>query len=149
MKLFTDGGCSNQMDPDHSKRVMRIVVTDEDGTVLVDKTKTGGSNNVAELWAVTEALLYVKNCEIPANQKIADVFTDSTNTLAWIDGRVGDNINDKKAVSHLLIAVNRLREKAKLRVTWIPRKKNVAGIFMERNRLEKGRCLTPAGTLSR
>ena len=149
MKLFTDGGCTNQMDPDHSKRVMRIVVTDENGTVLVNKIKTGGSNNVAELWAVTEALLYVKNCELPANQKIADVFTDSTNTLAWIDGRVGDNINDKKAVSHLLTAVYRLREKVNLTVTWIPRKKNVAGIFMERNPVERSRCLPPAGTLSR
>jgi ribonuclease HI len=132
MKIFTDGGCSNQIDPDHTKRVMRIVVTDENGTVLVDKTKTGGSNNVAELWAVTEALLYVKNCESPADQKIADVFTDSTNTLAWIDGRVGDNINDKTAVSHLLTAVYRLRGKVKLKLTWIPRKQNVAGIYMER-----------------
>ncbi len=122
------------MDPDHSKRVMRIVVTDENGTVLVDKTKTGGSNNVAELWAVTEALLYVKNCEIPADQKIADVFTDSTNTLAWIDGRVGNNINDRKAVSHLLTAVYRLRERVKLKLTWLPKKHNVAGVFMERNR---------------
>ena len=133
MRLFTDGGCSNQIDPDHSKRVMRIVVTDENGTVLVDKTKTGGSNNVAELWAVTEALLYVNNCDIPADQKVADVFMDSTNNLAWIEGRVGKNINDKTAVSHLLTAVYRFRKEVRLTLTWIPRKKNIAGIYMERN----------------
>jgi len=132
MKIFTDGGCKNQMDPDHENRLMRIVVADEKGTVLVDKTKTGGSNNVAELWAVTEALLYVNNCDIPADEKIANVFMDSTNNLAWIEGRVGNNINDKTAVSHLLTAVYSLRKKVKLTLTWIPRKKNVAGIYMER-----------------
>ena len=73
------------------------------------------------------------SCKRGPESAEADVFTDSTNTLAWIDGRVGDNINDKKAVSHLLTAVYRLREKVKLKLTWIPRKNNVAGIFMERN----------------
>jgi ribonuclease HI len=133
MKLYTDGSCMNQIDADHKKRIMRIVVTDENGTVLVDKTKTGGSSNVAELWAVTEALLYVKNCEIPANQKIAEIFMDSQNNFAWLNGRVGHKINDKKAVSHLLTAVNRLREKVKLKLTWIPREENLAGIYLEQN----------------
>ena len=120
------------MDPDHTKRVMRVLVTDENGTVLVDKRKRGGSNNVAELWAVTEALLYVKNCGLPADQKIADVFMDSTNNFAWIEGRVGDNINDEKSVSQLLTAIQGLRKKVKLKLTWVPRKQNVAGIVLER-----------------
>ncbi len=56
MKIYTDGGCTGNQKVSNKRR-MRIVVADETGIPLVEKTLQGGSNNIAELWAVAEALL--------------------------------------------------------------------------------------------
>ena len=50
--LYADGGCSGNDQPDLSKRKMVAVVSDEHGTVLIEKHEHGGSNNIAELIAV-------------------------------------------------------------------------------------------------
>ena len=58
MKSVVDGGCSNNDRLNQSIRQMIAVVTDENGTVLVHKTKMKGSNHIAELWAILEALVF-------------------------------------------------------------------------------------------
>src|SRR5260370_16905287 len=63
--LYTDGGCSGNDQPDLSKRKMVAVVSDEHGTVLIEKHEQGGSNNIAELIAVKEALLCCGVNKIP------------------------------------------------------------------------------------
>ncbi len=128
MKLFTDGRCNNH-EPDPAKRTIRAVVTDETGKKLVDKLLKGGSNNIAELWAVAEALKFAKECGITE----LDLHTDSRNNLAWIDGRIGKNLNDRNAVLKLMLAINTFRQNVKLNLTWIPRKNNVAGVYIENN----------------
>src|SRR5260370_14436955 len=93
--LYTDGGCSGNEQRELSKRNMIAAVTDEHGTILIDKHQEGGSNNIAELLAVKEAL------EWCVAKKICDVEirTDSTNNLAWVLGKkVGKKINDRDAV---------------------------------------------------
>ena len=131
MKVFTDGGCNNH-EPDPTKRTIRAVVTDENGTMLVDKVLKGGSNNIAELWAVAEALKFAKECGIEE----LELFTDSKNNFAWIEGRIGNGLNDRKAVLKLVAAINHFRSYVKLKLFWIPREVNLAGIYIEKNAFE-------------
>jgi ribonuclease HI len=128
MKLYTDGGCTNNQN-DPTKRQMRIVVADETGMVLAEHTMKGGSNNIAELWAVAEALVFANGCGIGD----LDLYTDSQNTLAWLDGNVGKKLNDRVAVMNLLHTINTLRERVRMTVTWIRRENNLAGIYIEEN----------------
>jgi ribonuclease HI len=126
MKVYTDGSCNNN-EPDPKKRIVRVVVTDETGSVLVDKTLTGGSSNIAELRAVAEALAFAKSGGVPD----LDVYTDSRNNLAWINGRVGKKLNDRTAVLNLIAAIMNFCETIRLTLTWIPREQNLAGHYIE------------------
>jgi ribonuclease HI len=131
MRLFTDGGCTGAEQKDISKRNMRAVVTDQNSIVLVNKRLTGGSNNIAELWAVSEALLFAESRGIDE----CDIFTDSKNNLAWLEHRVGQGLNDRVAVMNLLKTIDDLRTRIRLTATWIPREQNLAGIYIEQNKL--------------
>ena len=102
---------------------MRIVVADETGNVLVEKTLDGGSNNLAELWAVAEAMMFAKNRGIRQIQ----ICTNSRSVLAWLDGRIGKKLNDRAAVANLMGTINRLRAHVNVDATWIPKGKNLAG----------------------
>jgi ribonuclease HI len=93
--LFTDGGCLNNDQHDVSKRRMIAVVSDRTGAVLVERWQNGGSNNIAELWAVNEALKRAKDHEWNA----VEVRTDSRNNFAWSAGRIGKKLNDRRAVT--------------------------------------------------
>lgn len=80
---------------------MKIVVTDETGIVLLEKSKKGGSNNIAELWAVAETMLFARSCGIPE----VHIYTDSKNTKAWLQGRIGKKLNDRVSVETLLTCI--------------------------------------------
>ena len=114
MKLFTDGSCDNFQDI--KDRTMVIVVTDDTGAVLVEKTKVGGSSNIAELWGVAEAMLWAKESQVAE----IEVFTDSRNNLAWLKGNVGKKLNDRNAVMDLLTAIENLKRCVNMSVSWIP-----------------------------
>ena len=73
MKVLTYGDCTNTYQYDITKREMIIVVTDESVTPLVEKTRRSGSNNIAELWAIEEALLYARSCGVVE----LDLYSDS------------------------------------------------------------------------
>ena len=126
--LHTDGGCSFNGQKDISKRKMVSVVSDEQGKVLIDKHVEGGSNNIAELLAVKEALLW---CVVNGVDEV-EIRTDSKNNLAWVNGKeVGKNINDRATVMYLKTAINAVRQDVKLNLIWIPREKNLAGFYIE------------------
>ncbi len=127
MKVYTDAGCTNNNDPDQSRRMMTVVVTDENSNVLVEKHLKGGSNNIGELWAVAEAILYAKAKGI----KEIEIYTDSQNNLRWLEGRVGEGVNNRKAVMNLLLAINKTRPHVAMSATWIPREQNLAGQYLE------------------
>ena len=129
MTLFTHGGCANNHQ-ELSTRQMRIVVADETGKVLVEKTLKGGSNNIAELWAVAEAMLFGKSRGILEVQ----IRTNSRNVLAWLDGRIGNNLNDRDAVVNLMDTINKLRAHVNIDVTWIPKTENLAGMYIRVDR---------------
>ncbi|HYW38069.1 MAG TPA: RNase H family protein [Terriglobales bacterium] len=92
--LYADGGCTGNQQLDVSQRIMSAVVSDADGTIVVHMTKPGGSNNIGELWAVELALRWARD----NGNKAVKIRTDSTNNLAWVEGRVGKNVNDRNAV---------------------------------------------------
>jgi hypothetical protein len=78
--VFTDGGCSNNNQPELFKRHMRAVVLAEwDGRILADIQQRGGSNNIAEFMAVEQALLWAKLYGYTQ----LEIRTDSRNNLAW------------------------------------------------------------------
>ena len=85
VSVFTYGGCTNNYQYDIETRDMYIIVTDEVGSVLVEKIKTSGSNNIAELWAIEEALLYANSCGVLD----LDLYSDSKTALSWLDGVSG------------------------------------------------------------
>lgn len=127
--LYTDGGCTGNEQRDCSKRNMVAVVSDDEAIILIDKHQEGGSNNIAELLAVKEALLWC------IENKIGDVEirTDSRNNLAWVLGKkVGKKLNDRDAVLNLKAAIDAFRSKVNLTLTWIPREKNLAGHYIQK-----------------
>ncbi len=60
-----------------------------------------------------------------------EIYTDSRNNLAWLDGRIGTTLNDRSAVMDLLETINNIRPYVKMTVTWIPRERNLAGQYIE------------------
>ena len=127
--LYTDGGCAGNEQRDCSKRKMVAVVANDQGHILVDTHQDGGSNNIAELLAVKEALQWC------AAHKIGDVEirTDSQSNLAWVLGRkVGKKLNDREVVLRLIAAIDACRSNVNLTLTWIPRRQNLAGHYIQR-----------------
>ena len=128
MVLYVDGGCSGNGQRDMTRRRMVMVVTDEAGVVLSEQQDTGGSNNIAELRAVRDALAWCRSHEVFE----AEIRTDSRNNLAWVHGsKVGQLVNDREAVLDLKARIARLREPMELRLTWVPREQNIAGHYIE------------------
>ena len=127
MKLYTDAACDNSLSI--KERTMRIIVTDENGNVKVEKFKHGGSSNVGELWAICEAMFYAQS----QSSNDLEIFTDSKNSLAWIkNGGAKSTVNDPESVGYLLSAICNLRcNGLQAKITWVPREKNMAGIFIE------------------
>ena len=127
--LYTDGGCSGNGQYDISKRKMVVVVSDEHGQVLIEKHELGGSNNIAELIAVKEALQWAFEHDI----KEVEIRTDSTNNKAWVFGRtVGKKINDRELVLRLKAEIRAFRDEVELTLSWIPRAENLAGHYIEK-----------------
>lgn len=127
--LYTDGGCSGNDQLDLSKRKMISVVANLAGDVLIDKHQQGGSNNIAELQAVKEALLW----SINNNYSEVEIRTDSRNNFSWVFGKkVGKHINDRSSVLFLKTAIFAARSTLKdFKMTWVPREANVAGFYIE------------------
>ena len=130
MKLYCDGGCEGNNQRDVSKRLMRVVVTDEEGVVLVEKSLKLGTNNLAELWAIVEAILFVRDCDLPGHKE-ADIYLDSQTAIAWSGGRVSNKVKNYSAVMDLLSAMRALQKRVELKFTWIPRNQNKAGHYIE------------------
>ena len=93
---------------------MRCVVTDETGSVLVGKSLTDGTHNVAELWAICEAVLYAKNCGIDQ----IEIYRSSQTALAWIRNNKAKTTHQQR-VMNLLYAVSNLCRQIKMTTTWM------------------------------
>lgn len=128
MVLYTDGGCEGNDQRDMAKRRMIMVVVDEAGKVLSDRICAGGSNNIAELRAVRDALVWCQDKQID----VVEIRTDSRNNLAWVCGvKVGKAINDRAQVLSLRDEIRALRQKVTYALVWIPREQNKAGQYLE------------------
>lgn len=126
--LFVDGGCSGNDQKDIAARQMVAVVTNSDGTVLSEQKDTGGSNNIAELLAVHDALQW---CEAHGITNV-ELCTDSRNNEAWVFGKkLGKKLNDRERVVALRAAIREYLRTINLTLTWVPRDKNLAGHYIE------------------
>ena len=130
LTLYIDGGCSGNGQRDLSKRRMVSVVTDETGAVLSETLTVGGSNNIAELIAVRDAIRW---CGVKGIRR-AHVMTDSKNNLSWTFGtKVGKAINDRETVLSLKAEITKAFVAGfDLTLTWVPREDNRAGHYIER-----------------
>lgn len=128
MVLYVDGGCSANNQTDMAVRHMVAVVTDDQGVVLSEQTQPGGSNNIAELMAVRDAMLWARSKGVT----FIEVRTDSRNNFAWVLGRkLGKHLNDRAAVEALRTDIADLRGQVRLELTWVPREQNKAGHHIE------------------
>jgi ribonuclease HI len=128
MVLYVDGGCSGNDQRDMTKRRMVAVVTDDTGVVLSERRETGGSNNIAELMAVHDALVWATS----QYQHDVEARTDSRNNLSWVNGKkVGKSVNDRATVLDLRVRIATLRQRVCLTLTWVPRDENKAGQYIE------------------
>ena len=128
--LYIDGGCSGNGQHDLTKRRMVSVVTDEAGIVLSETLTAGGSNNIAELLAVLDAIRW---CGMQGIQQ-AHVMTDSQNNQSWTFGtKVGMGINDRPMVMAIKAELTAAFVAGfDLTLTWVPREQNLAGHYIER-----------------
>ena len=87
------------------------------------------SNNIAELIAVKEALLYA----VVNKYRRVELRTDSRNNLAWVFGtKVRKQINDRNAVLVLKTEIEAARSMLDdFKMFWVPRGENVAGHYIE------------------
>ncbi len=128
MLLYVDGGCSGNDQHDLAARRMIAVVTDCDGAVVSERRMVGGSNNIAELEAVHDALAWCVARGIPA----VDIHTDSRNNLSWVLGtKIGKHLNDRQRVLDLKSSIATLRRSVQFTLTWVPRDDNLAGHYIE------------------
>jgi len=105
---------------------MHYAVTEANGTVVVEGSESGGSNNIAELIAVREALKWAKS----QGWLEADIRTDSRNNLSWAKGSTpGKKINDRARVLEIQREIKALDFPFSL--TWVPREDNIAGQHLE------------------
>jgi ribonuclease HI len=130
LTLYVDGGCSGNGQRDLNKRRMISVVTDEAGVVLKCSDYDGGSNNIAELIAVRDAIRW---CGMMGIHQ-AQVMTDSKNNLAWtFNTDVGKTINDRETVLAIKAEITAAFDAGfDLTLTWVPRDENLAGVYIEK-----------------
>lgn len=124
--LYTDGGCYGNTQKDLARRSMRYAVARIDGSIVVEGTAEGGSNNIAELIAVVEAVKWAK----AQGWTHVSIRTDSKNNLSWVKRRPGADVNDRARVLNLQAELIALAFPFQL--TWIPREKNLAGHYLDK-----------------
>lgn len=62
----------------------------------------------------------------------SEIFTDSKNSIAWIRNGKSEVRND---LNWLFQITKNIVNKKNLKIKWIPRKRNIAGIYNEKNKI--------------
>lgn len=126
---YVDGGCKGNQQLNYAKREMVSVVLNENGGLLSEEWASGyGSNNMAELIAIRDAM----KCAVGRGVKKLNIRTDSKVAESWVSGgRVGKDVQNKEALLSLLEEINGFRKDIELRIIWIPREHNLAGWYIE------------------
>ncbi len=127
--LYIDGGCSGNGQKDLDKRRMIAVVADANGMLVNESHHHGGSNNIAELIALRDALRWCEGHGV----REAEIYTDSENTRAWArpGSKTGQGINDRPRVLALKDEIAFLRHAIRIDLIWLPREQNLAGHIIE------------------
>jgi RNase H-like protein len=123
MILYTDGGCSGNGQTDLSRREMVMVVTANDGELLIHECGRGGSNHIAELRAVVSALDW---CVRPGVEDVT-IRTNSTNNLGMDPQQASGQTSEPTA----LPVVNANRTRADAAVECVPLAQNLTGHVIE------------------
>src|SRR5438105_1995705 len=120
--LYTDGACTNNNQRDLTKRQMTASVVSATGEVLTFRTEQGGSNNIAELLAVRDALQWA----VENGYCTVQIRTDSQNNLRWVEGNIGFDVNDRERALRIYEEITALRLRVRMQLLWVPRRENVA-----------------------
>lgn len=126
--LYTDGSCVGNSEKDYDSRTIAYAVSDSQGKILIEKKENGGSNNIAELKAIVEALLWAKKNKIGE----VEIRTDSKIAINWIYAKkFGKHLNNKELVIGIRRLIDDVRGKIKVNFIWAPREINLAGHYFE------------------
>lgn len=128
VQLYTDGSCPRNIETCIQLMPMLAIVTDVKGNLLSKAFYSGGTSNIAELLAVRDALKWASG----NNVSELHIHTDSRNTLAWVAGRIGMKIADRPQVIGIHKEIVDLRRTINMTIEWVPRERNIAGIYIER-----------------
>lgn len=134
MKLYVDGGCSFNNQPDISKREMVSVVADDNGSILDEITNHGGSNSIAELIAIEHALDWcVKN-----NIKKVHISSDSRTAISQFhkdeskrSAKSIRKMNDYEWYQAVKGRIDELKQLVEVELEWQGRDFNLAGHYIE------------------
>lgn len=114
--IFIDGSGWNGQES-------KACVTDNDGKVLtLIKTNTNKTNNQMEYQALFAALLdYVSTGD--------EIFTDSKLLVGQVTQHWNVNVAHLKMINKVC---KELLEAKKIKLTWVPREQNKAGLYLEK-----------------
>lgn len=129
--LFIAAGCSNNHQTDPTQRQMTVAVTDRSGRMLIQKSRHGGSNNIAALWAIQEALAWCAANGV----KTAVIRTSSRTAYVWLSTPVDENT--RQDVRSFRSDIDALRPKVAFETVVIPIAENLAGPQLERLKAER------------
>lgn len=105
------------------------VVMSEERELLVEERMKGGSNNIAELLGIRDALKWV------TSEMVLDdilIRTDSKVALSWLSAeKFGTHLNNKELVLEIRREIDALRKEINVEFEWVPREKNKAGWYIE------------------
>ena len=128
MTFYIDGGCKGNHLPREEDRPMRAVVCDDAGTALVDLEMRGGTNGIAELWALVEAMIISRHAKLDEVQ----IYTDSSNLIGWVK-TTPVHLLARAEYKNLFAALDNYRKKIQLNIDWVGRDDNLAGRYIEAN----------------
>jgi len=132
MKIYIDGACSGN--PGKGKAV--VCIDKKDCTfiphdVMLSKNLGKTTNNQAEYYGLLLALDWIeKNMSELAKEKQTTIYTDSK----LIEGHMNQGWKINKNTDLVLKAKKRMekiKKKIDIRITWLPREVNKAGIKIE------------------
>ena len=131
--IYSDGGCKGNNRKEISERRMVICIVDDqirNHSQVRGATKPGGSNNIAELLAVWEAICYAFKREY----KNLLLRVDSQVVFHWIENEtIKGKVNDIEFTTMILNKIVKMKtwfDKFEIQV--VPRGINKAGIILEK-----------------
>jgi ribonuclease HI len=125
LKIWADGSCINNPGP-----MRTLIYIEKEPPEILDMQLGIGTNNIAELQAVVEALVYVKRDLYGKKRKTYELMIDSK----YVKDQLDHDYKTKKNTILVQLAkkiYEEVKQKTDVNITLVRREKNKAGIMLE------------------